>query len=270
MAASRVHIFASPSRPHPPERASRVLEHAAGLVGATAVVGFAVPYLGSSVLDRHHDLYLAIYFASVLPLCAAYVNSTGLDLRTTTLTRHWKLNSLLGLVFGIALVRNVFSEDAAPRPDGAHFIFELIWRGGIYGAIDALLLTVLSCLIVYRSLGGRLATWRRRLAYFGASPALVMTITAVYHLGYSQSPRRRDRRSRDRQHDHLDADAPHHEPHRVGRRSRCDAHLRGGPQLRDGGAPASADQGALTGGPEWPHVLLLIPRTRPMLRLRPR
>jgi hypothetical protein len=41
-------------------------------------------------------------------------------------------------------------------------------------------------LVVYRSLGGRLATWRRRVAYFAASLVLVITITAVYHLGYSQ------------------------------------------------------------------------------------
>jgi hypothetical protein len=153
--------------------------------GAAIVVGFAVPFLGSSVLDLHHDLYLGIYFASVLALCAAYVRSTGLDLRTT-LSRHWKLGTLLGVVVGVALVRNVFSEDATPRPDGAYFVFELIWRGGIYGAVDALLLTVLPCLIVYRSLGGRLATWRRRLAYFAASLALVVTMTAVYHLGYAQ------------------------------------------------------------------------------------
>jgi hypothetical protein len=153
--------------------------------GTAAVVGFAVPYLGSSVLDLHHDVYLAIYFASVLALFAAYASSTGLDMRTT-LTRHWKLGSLLGVVFGVVLVRNVFSEDATPRPDSAYFVFELIWRGGIYGAIDALLLTVLPCLVVYRSLGGRLGTWGRRVAYFAVSLVLVITITAVYHLGYSQ------------------------------------------------------------------------------------
>lgn len=45
---------------------------------------------------------------------------------------------------------------------------------------------MLPCLIVYRALGGRLATWGRRSVYFTASLALVMTITAVYHLGYSQ------------------------------------------------------------------------------------
>ncbi len=185
MEASRVHVpHRLPAHAHRsahPESWSTQL----GWFGASAVVGFAVPYLGSTVLDLPHDVYLAIYFASVLALCASYVSSTGLDLRTT-LSRHWKLSSLLGLVFGLALVRNVLSEVATPRPDGAYFVFELFWRGGIYGAIDALLLTVLPCLIVYRSLGGRLATWRRRLAYFGASLALVMTMTAFYHLGYSQ------------------------------------------------------------------------------------
>jgi hypothetical protein len=185
MEASHVHVphrlSAHAHRSAHPESWSTQL----GWFCAAAVVGFAVPYLGSSVLGLHHDLYLAIYFASVLGVCAAYVSSTRLDLRTT-LSRHWKLSSVLGVVFGVALVRNVFSEDATPHPDGAYYVFELIWRGGIYGAVDALLLTVLPCLIVYRSLGGRLATWRRRLAYFGASLALVMTMTAVYHLGYAQ------------------------------------------------------------------------------------
>ena len=153
--------------------------------GAAAVVGFAVPYLGSSILELQHDVYLAVYFAAVLVLFAAYVRTTRLDL-PATLTRNWRLGSLLGLVVGVALVRNVLSENATPRPDGAYFIFELIWRGGIYGAVDAVLLTVLPCLVVYRALGGRLATWRRRIVYFAASLVLVMTITAVYHLGYSQ------------------------------------------------------------------------------------
>jgi hypothetical protein len=52
--------------------------------------------------------------------------------------------------------------------------------------VDALLLTVLPCLVVYRALGGHLATWGRRIAYFAASLVLIMTITAVYHLGFAQ------------------------------------------------------------------------------------
>jgi hypothetical protein len=152
---------------------------------AAATVGFAVPFLGSSLLDLHHDVYLGIYFAAVLALFAGYARATQLDLRET-FARQWKLGIVAGVIFGFALVRNVLSEDATPRPDGAYYVFELIWRGGIYGAIDALLLTVLPCLVVFRALGSRLGTWRRRLAYFAASLALVMTITAVYHLGFAQ------------------------------------------------------------------------------------
>jgi len=152
---------------------------------AAALVGFSVPFVGSSLLALDHDLYLGLYFAAVLGLCAAYAVATRLDLRAT-FTRHWRTSVAVGVVFGFALVRNVLSENATPRPDGAYYVFELIWRGGIYGAVDALLLTVLPCLVVYRALGGQLSNWRRRFAYFGVSLALVMTITAVYHLGFAQ------------------------------------------------------------------------------------
>ncbi len=149
------------------------------------LVGFAVPFLGSSILGLQHDVYLAVYFVVVLAGLAAYVLTTGLDVRAT-LRRQWRLGTALGVVFAIVLVRNVLSAEATPRPHGAYYVFELVWRGGIYGAVDALLLTVLPCLVVYRALGGSLPTWRRRAAYFAASLGLVVTITAVYHLGFSQ------------------------------------------------------------------------------------
>jgi hypothetical protein len=87
---------------------------------------------------------------------------------------------------GVALVRNVFSDKVTPHPHGAYYAFELVWRGEIYGAVDALLLTVLPCLVAYRALGGPLNTWRRRIAYLAASLALIVSITATYHLGFTQ------------------------------------------------------------------------------------
>ena len=150
-----------------------------------AAVGFAVPFVGSSLLGLQHDVYLGIYFVSVLALWAAYAVSTQLTCAKRsagTGSSVWRSASCSAS----RSFRNVFSEDATPRPDGAYYVFELIWRGGLYGATDALLLTVLPCLVVYRALGGHLASWRRRLAYFGASLALVMAITAVYHLGFAQ------------------------------------------------------------------------------------
>lgn len=153
--------------------------------GAACVVAFMVPFLGSSVLGLQHDVYLGVYFAVVLVTLVAYASATQLDVRAV-LRRHWRLGAVLGLLVGVALVRNVLSESATPRPHGSYYVFELIWRGGVYGAVDALLLTVLPCLAVYRSMGNRLGSTMRRVTYFGVSLALVVMITAVYHLGYTQ------------------------------------------------------------------------------------
>ena len=72
MAASRVHLPRHLPAPTYADRGAHLESWSTqlGWFCAAAVIGFAVPYLGSSVLTLHHDLYLAIYFASVLALCA--------------------------------------------------------------------------------------------------------------------------------------------------------------------------------------------------------
>ena len=97
---------------------------------------------------------------------------------------NWRWGVVAGVVVGVPVVGNVFSETETARPDGLYFAFELVWRGLTYGAVDGVLLTVLPCLIVYRALGCDLGTWPKRFAYFGASLVLVTVITASYHLGY--------------------------------------------------------------------------------------
>jgi hypothetical protein len=187
MEASRAHILLRlPSR-LAPHQAAHLGSWATQLrwFGAATIVSFAVPFIFSSWLGLQHDVYLGIYFVIVLAGFTAYALATRLDVRAT-IRRHWKLGVALGLVFGFALVQNVLSEKATPHPHGVYYVFELAWRGAIYGAIDALLLTVLPCLVVYRALGGELATWRRRVTYVSVSLALIMTITGVYHLGYAQ------------------------------------------------------------------------------------
>lgn len=187
MEAGRLHL-PSGLRPRPaphPETHAESWTSQLRWLAIAAVVGFAVPFIGSSILGLQHDVYLGIYFVAVAVLLWAYARTTRLDIRALLL-RNWKLGVALGVVFGIVLVRNVFSEHATPHPSGAYYWFELLWRGGIYGAVDALLLTVLPSLVVYRSLGGHLRSWRLRLEYFGASLALILSLTAIYHLGYTQ------------------------------------------------------------------------------------
>ena len=175
------HVHFAPRREaHPQSWATQLRWYA-----LAAAIGFVVPLVGSSILGLQHDLYLGIYFVAVGALLWAYASATRLDVRAA-LVRNWKLGVALGVVVGVLLVRNVFSDNATPHPSGGYYWFELIWRGGVYGAVDALLLTVLPCLVVYRSLGGRLSSWRLRLEYLGAALALIATLTAIYHLGYTQ------------------------------------------------------------------------------------
>ena len=150
---------------------------------AGAAAAFGVPYVFSSLLDLHHDVYLAVYFAFVATLMTTYVRRNQIDLREAV-RRNWRWALIAGVIVGIPVVSNVFTETETARPDGAYFAFELLWRGATYGAIDAVLLTVFPCLVVYHALGGSLPTWRKRLTYFVGALVLVMTITATYHLGY--------------------------------------------------------------------------------------
>jgi hypothetical protein len=176
---------AAPTRVRPRRRTAKTSSWARQLrwFAVGAVAAFLVPFVFSSVLELQHDLYLGIYFAFVIGFVGAYVRSNEIDVRVIV-KRNWRWGVLLGVIVGVALVRNVFSETETARPDGFYFAFEVVWRGLTYGAVDALLLTVFPCLLVYQALGGSLGSWRKRIGYFAASLALVVTITASYHLGY--------------------------------------------------------------------------------------
>lgn len=176
---------AAPTRVRSRRRSAGISSSASQLrwFAVGAVAAFFIPFVFSSVLELQHDLYLGVYCAFVIGFVGAYVRSNEIDVRVVV-RRNWRWGVLLGVVVGVAVVRNVFSETETARPDGIYFAFEVVWRGLTYGAVDAILLTVFPCLVVYHALGGSLGSWRRRIGYFAASLALVVTITASYHLGY--------------------------------------------------------------------------------------
>jgi hypothetical protein len=150
-----------------------------------AILSFFVPYLGTSAVRLQHDWYLAMYFAFVGALVTAYARATKLDIRSL-LNRQLVVSVLAGIAVLALLIVQIASETQTRHPGGFYFAFELIWRGGIYGAVDAVLLTAFPCAVVYSAMGGRLTSWRRRSCYIGVSLGLVMLITATYHLGYRE------------------------------------------------------------------------------------
>lgn len=150
------------------------------------VVGFLVPYLGTSVLHLQHDLFYLAYFTVTIALMAGYVR--GERAEVAALFRSRRLLSLgIGVVLAVVLVFNVFNtEDATSRPHGAYFVFEVLWRGIGYGVIDTLLLTVIPCLVAYRLLHGHVGGLKGKLRFTALMLPLVIVVTATYHMGYPQ------------------------------------------------------------------------------------
>jgi len=153
--------------------------------GSGTVLGFLVPFLFTSVLDLHHDLYYALYFAIALAFLGAYVRATRLDV-AAFFRRSWRWSLALGVPVGAFVVANVLSRDSTPGPEGLYAAFEVVWRGAVYGAVDALLLTAFPGAVALTLVGGRLKGAGKRIAFAALALILSLVITGAYHLGYEQ------------------------------------------------------------------------------------
>jgi hypothetical protein len=156
-------------------------------LAAGLVLAFALPYLLTDLTTINRDLYYGIYAAAVFGLFALWVRDT-VDRPRALLTRNWKLGALLGIVFACATVAIVLSDKATTHPHGVRFLAAILWRGGVYGAADGVLLSVFPILAVVAALSSRPLRERskRALAGIGAlALAVSLLFTAVYHVGYA-------------------------------------------------------------------------------------
>ena len=94
----------------------------------------------------------------------------------------------MALVVGAFTVSNILSEPTSARPQGASLVFNIFWLGVVYGALDALLLSVMPILATRRAISGlsRMSDWPSRLAVGGISLAASLFVTIAYHFGYQE------------------------------------------------------------------------------------
>ncbi|MEO8457834.1 MAG: hypothetical protein ABI559_08485 [Chloroflexota bacterium] len=153
--------------------------------GIGLMLSFLVPYVFTSLTEVHHDIYYALYFSIVAAFLTLYVRETKLDV-AALFTRAWKWSLGIGFLSTAFVVFNVYSRDATDGPGGLYAVFEFGWRGLAYGTVDALLLTAFPGAVALRMLGGRLDGFGRKISYAALAAVLVLSMTAVYHLGYQQ------------------------------------------------------------------------------------
>jgi len=158
---------------------------------AGALIAFLLPFLFSSVLDLDSDLYYSVYFTGAVAFLALYAITTRLDL-VGLFTRNWRWSLALGLLVAAILVAGVTQrEDSTPHPDGLYFAFTILWRGLLYGVVDALILTA------FPVLWPSCSPWASlRLITWDMSSSVMMELQALRRATPSFRYRRSSRQTR--------------------------------------------------------------------------
>jgi hypothetical protein len=150
-----------------------------------ALLFFLIPLVGTDMLGLQPDLYYLLYFTAAVAWFATFAMTHAVALHD--LWRHNLGYSLaVGAVVGAGLAAMVFSQEATDHPDGWRFAFEILWRGVVYGSIDALTLFVFPAAVAYLLMHGNRDGVKRKLGFAGLALALSMLVSTTYHLGYPE------------------------------------------------------------------------------------
>jgi hypothetical protein len=154
-------------------------------VAVAAVLFFFVPFIGTDRLGLQPDLYYLAYFTVAVLFFAGFVVTQASALRPLWTGHLWQ-SCLLGALAGAALTLGIFAQAATPHPDGWRLGFQILWRGLIYGTVDALTLYVLPAAAAYLLMRGNRRGLKRKAGFAGIALALSLLVTTSYHLGYSE------------------------------------------------------------------------------------
>ena len=146
---------------------------------AAGALGFIISAVFSSLLQLPRSPFVLAHASAVGLFAALFVERGGLDRSG----RRWHTGYALlaGLALGGILVQGVISQPGGTAPRGLELAAGLAWYGLVYGASDALLLTI----IPVRALTG--SETKSGLPWRGvAALASSLLVTALYHAGFEE------------------------------------------------------------------------------------
>jgi len=154
---------------------------------AAAVLGFAITAVCAGLFRLPRGLFLVVYLALVTPFLYAFMRWSHLSIGE--LIRHnWVWGLVGAALVGAFTVRNILSQPASPHSQGLALAFDIAWLGIVYGALDALFLSVLPVLATWQAFSA--LGWTQTLGgkVLVGAIALVasLAVTVAYHLGYPE------------------------------------------------------------------------------------
>ena len=172
-------------------RRTAVVSHWQGQLAwivAVGIIGFTESFIFSDTLGVSRDLWVGIHAVVVGAIIYAYTRWASIDLGQV-LRRHW----VAGVVIGVATAALVAflivnGQAASPRDHGFSFAWDIVWLGIVYGAADALLLSILPVYAVWQASKdlGHTDSWTGKIGTAAVAMAASLLLTTAYHLGFTE------------------------------------------------------------------------------------
>jgi hypothetical protein len=156
-------------------------------IAGASVLSFATSAFFAGVLQLPRVLFLVPYVALTLSFLCAYASWSRMNLGRAAL-HNWAWGLIGAVVVGVFGVNDVLKQPASSAPVGLELVGALLWLGVVYGAVDALLLSILPIMASWQGCStlGWTDNWPRRVLTGMLAIAASMLVTAAYHLGYPE------------------------------------------------------------------------------------
>ncbi len=152
-----------------------------------AILSFGIASVFAGIFKLPRSIYLIPYISLVSLFFYLYIRWSGLNL--ASFLRHNWYWGLLGAVFaGIFMVRNILEQPASVHEQGVRLVFDLVWSGVLYGAVDGILLSVFPIITTRAAF----ATLGWTVHWYGSIGVGLLGLVAsfitilIYHLGYPE------------------------------------------------------------------------------------
>ena len=154
---------------------------------AAGLLGFLITAVFAGVLHLSRALFLVPYLSMGGLFVYGFFRWSRINLRELFL-HHFKWGILAAPLCGVFQVMNVLSQPVSPRAVGLDLAADLLWSGVLYGLLDALLLSVLPVLAVWRAISalGWTASWPGKIGVGLLALLASLFVTLAYHAGYPE------------------------------------------------------------------------------------
>lgn len=151
-----------------------------------AVAGLASSALFSSLLGWSRARFVGAWLVVASAVVVWYLRASGTR-PMVQLTRRAAAGLLAGAIAAAWLTWTVLRQPGGAAPGGGELLTALLWLGVVYGAVDALILSVLPVLTLYGTVPeAELRQPGSRLRHAGIALAGSLLVTAAYHVGFRE------------------------------------------------------------------------------------